>query len=350
MALSMERLSELNAVSGFEDEAREYLIPLIKEKCDSVEVDSIGNITAFKKGRSGKYKILIGTNIDEVGFIVSDITDTGFVKFKSVGKTDPRTLVSKKVAIGKGRIRGVIGMKAIHLQKREEREATVKTKDLYIDIGAKSREEAEKYVALGDMVAFDTRFEDKGEIIKGKALDRFGTAAVLAAADAVPMYDTYYVFSTQREIPCSVTGRGMRVAAYRIRPDFALVANTVNSDDFPNIESASARIGAGVVAEFMDRTSISDTAFLGRIADFAKKNGIPVQEKTSVRGESVSGAVIAAADGAVTATIAIPCRYSHTPVSYMNKSDIDSISRLFKLFAEESDVIINGIIEKTDRD
>lgn len=349
MALSMDRLSELNAVSGFEDEARAYLIPLIKEKCDSLEVDNMGNIVAFKKGESDKYKILIGTNIDEAGFIVSEITDKGFLKFKSVGEVDPRTLVSKRVAIGKERIPGVIGMKAIHLQKKEEREAAVKVKDLYIDIGAKDKEDAQKRVKLGDMVAFDTVFADKGEIIKGKALDRFGTIAVFSAMDETPKYDTYFVFSVQREIPCSVMGRGMKIAAYRINPDFALIVDTINADDFPDTKSASAILGGGAVIEYMDQTSISDTVFVREIAKMAERSGVKIQNKTTTAGASIAGAVNAASYGAVTASVGIACRYSHTPVSYMNKNDINAVCDICKAFVKESDVIIDGFIKETDR-
>lgn len=349
MALSMDRLSGINAVSGFEDEVRSYLIPLIKEKSDSLEVDNMGNIVAFKKGESDKYKILIGTNIDEVGFIVSEITEKGFIKFKSVGTIDPRTLISKRVTIGKERVPGVIGMKAIHLQEPEEREAAVKVKHLYIDIGAKDKEDAQKRVKLGDMVAFDTSFADKGRLIKGKALDRFGTIAVFNAMDEIPKYDTYFVFSVQREIPCKVMGRGMKIAAYRINPDFALIVDTVNADDFPDTKAASAILGNGAVIEYKDRTSVSDTVFVRELVKMAERSEIKIQHKTTTEGESIAGAVNSASYGAVTVPVGIACRYSHTPVSYMDKNDIDAVCDICKVFVKESDVIIDGFIKETDR-
>ena len=350
MAFSMGRLSELNAVSGFEIDAIRYIIPLIEDKCHSFEVDSMGNIVAFKKGKSDKYKILIGTNIDEVGFIVSEITDTGFVKFKAVGEIDPRTLVSKTVTIGKSKVPGVIGMKAIHLQKKEEREAAVKVKDLYIDIGAMSKEEAEKYVSLGDMIAFNTKFGETNDIIKGKALDRFGVIPVALAMSETAEYDTYFVFSAQREVPCSVMGRGMKIASYRINPDFAFIVDTVNSEDFPDRKSASAILGEGGVIEYMDRASIADNLFIDEIKALAKRNNIKIQHKTSSRGASIAGAAAVASEGAVIATVGIPCRYAHTPVCMMNKNDIDDVTALTKAFVRESDVIIDGFIKKTNRD
>ena len=350
MAFSLERLSTLNAVSGCEDEARDYIIPLIKDKCDSIEIDSMGNVIAFKKGIKSDYRILVGTNIDEVGFIVSEITDGGFIKFKTVGEIDPRTLVSKRVKVGKERISGVIGMKAIHLQTKDEREAAVKTKDLYIDIGEKSKDDAISRVKPGDYIAFDTDFAELGDIVKGKALDRFGTAVLINSLSAVPMYDTFYVFSTQREIPCSVMGRGMRIASYRINPDFALIISTVNSNDGGDGKNAAARLGNGAVIEYMDKSSIANTSFCDGLLKLANDRNIRFQKKTSSIGLSVGGAVAIASYGAAIATASLPVRYSHTPVSYVNKDDIDALGELCRAFIKESDVVINGIIKKTDSD
>ena len=111
MAISIEKISEISAVSGNETPILEYLVPLIEKRCDSLEIDSIGNIIAFKKGIKSSKKVMLATHIDEVGFIVSDITEKGFIKFKAVGDIDPRSLVSKKVSIAalNGAGSGVIG-------------------------------------------------------------------------------------------------------------------------------------------------------------------------------------------------------------------------------------------------
>lgn len=346
MAFTLAELSRLSGVSGDEGEVMEYLIPVIKEKCDKIEIDSMGNVIAFKRGISDKYRILVGTSVDEVGFIVSDITDSGFVKFKAVGGIDPRNIVSKCVSIGSERIPGVIGMKAIHLQKREEREATVKIKDLFIDIGAADKAEAENKVKLGDRIVFRTEFADKGDIIKGKALNRMTVTALLRAMDEQPRFDTYFVFATQGEVLCSVPGRGMRTAAYRINPDYAFVINTVNTDDFYTSKQPSASLGDGVIVEYMDKSNISNTMFADSLFALAKKHGIKNRAKTSSLGTSVAGAILAAGTGAVTVSAAIPCRYYRTPVSYMNKNDISAMEQLCVAFVKESDVIIDGIVKE----
>lgn len=347
MAFTLKRLSELNAVSGNEDEARRYILSEIKSKCDRFDVDSMGNIIAFKRGMSDKYKILLGTNIDEAGLIVSEITDTGFIKFKAVGSVDPRTLVSKRVCIGDD-VKGVIGMKAIHLQKKSEREAAVETDGLYIDIGAKNKKAALKRVSPGDYITFDTKFSDLGDCVKGKALDRFGVSCLVEALDEAPAYDTYYVFSTQREIPCSIPGRGMRIAAYKIQPDYALIVDTVSTADTYKSERPIARLGEGAVIEYMDKTSIADTRLTAAVADMAVRSGIRIQKKTSSIMTTIAGAVVNASAGTVTAVAGIPCRYSHTPVSLMNKNDINAVTALCCSFVKESDVIIDEITQKAD--
>lgn len=348
MAFTLKRLSELSAVSGNEAEAREYILSEIRSKSDSVEVDSMGNIIAFKKGISDKYKVMLGTNMDEAGFIVSGVTDAGFIKFKAVGSIDPRTLISKRVVIGNTPVKGVIGMKAIHLQKKSEREAAVEVSELYIDIGAKSKKSALKRVSLGDYITFDTKFSDIGDCVKGKALDRFGCVCLIEAMDEAPVYDTYFVFSTQREIPCSIPGRGMRIAAHRINPDYAFIIDTVSAADTYKSSQPAAKLGDGAVIEYMDRTCIADTRLTAAVAHAAERSGIKTQNKTSSVLTTIAGAVVNASEGCVVAVTGITCRYSHTPVSIINKNDLNSVTALCCAIVKESDVIIDEASQETD--
>ncbi len=331
-------LSQLSAVSGAEDSVRAYLVPKIQKLCDKIEIDTIGNIIALKKGKDSSKKVMIATHIDEVGFIVSDITEKGFIKFKSVGIIDPRTLVSKTVLIG-DKTEGVIGMKAIHLQRKEEREATVKVKDLYIDIGETSRKGAEKKVTLGERITFLTECAVKGDIIKGKALDRVGCLSLIKTMETEPQYDTYYVFCAQRHTEAAVMGRGLRVATHRIDPDFVLVINAVNANDFMEASLPSARLGCGAVIEYMDRTALGDVEFTKIIEDIAERHNIKYQRKTSAYGASQAGAVETSATGCKTAVVSIPLRYANTPVGIMNINDIKNVTELVSQFIKERDVI-----------
>lgn len=331
MAFTLKKLSELCAVCGCEDEARSYILAEIKDKCDSVKTDVLGNLIAYKRGISADKKLLIGTNIDEPGFIVTDVTDTGFVKFGAVGAVDARALVSKRVLIGEDRIKGVIGMKAVHVTTRAERETAVKLSELYIDIGAKNKKKAEKRVRKGDYITFDTAFESMGDCIKGKALDRFGTVCLIEAMNETPAYDTYFVFSAQRELE----GRGMQVAAFSIRPDAALIVDTPDAADHFRSEHINARLGSGAAIEYMDRTSIADTAMTAAVARLAEEKEIKTQNMTATVSRTIAGAVGTAAGGTPVACVGIPCRYSHTPVCMMNKNDISAVSALCSAFVKE---------------
>jgi endoglucanase len=339
----MKELSEIPAVSGNEGMLRRFILSLIEDKCDSLTVDSMGNIIALKKGRSDKKKILIGTHMDESGFILSKITDTGFLKFKPVGKIEPRCIVSKPVVIGNKNIKGVIGMKAIHLQKKEEREAAVKTDDLYIDIGAQTKDEAEKLVSLGDYITFDTKFGKLGNNIKGKALKRFGCLCLIKAMDEKPAYDTWFIFSTQREIPCSVPGRGMRIAAHSLQPDYALIIDAFESDDLYKNDNRKISLNNGAVIVHKDKTTISDSYFARKLKEYALNNNIKVQETVSFSATSSAVAVQTASAGAKVVTVSLPGKYLNTPVSVMNENDINAVSDLCSAFVKESDVILNGI-------
>lgn len=348
MAVTLNKISEINGVSGNEADIRKYIISEIDGKCDGITIDTLGNIIAYKRGISQAKRVLVGTNMDEAGFIVTDITDTGYIKFGAVGSVDPRTIVSKRVVIGRDEIKGIIGMKAIHVTTADERKKAVKLSELYIDIGAKNKKKALKRVKKGDYISFDTLFGTMGECIKGKALDRMGCVCLIEAMEQTPAYDTYFVFSVQREIPCAITGRGMRTAAYEIKPDIAVVIDTVDSGDGYKQENPAARLGSGAVIEYMDRTSIGYAKLTARVEEKAKKLGIKIQRKTSSAAATIAGAAAQAGAGTVTVCIGIPCRYSHSPVSIMNKNDINAVTVLCTAVIKESDVITDEAVKKAD--
>lgn len=329
MACLLEQLCNENGVSGNEHKIRAIVINEISPYVDDITVDTMGNIIAHKCGKSEK-KLMVAAHMDEPGYIVSEITETGYLKFKSVGRIDPRVIVSKKVLIGDSKVKGVIGMKAVHLQKKTERENVVNISDLFIDIGAKNKKDAQSYVSAGDYIAFDTEFADLGKIIKGKALDsRIGCACLIELLKQDLESDIYAVFAVQSEIE----GRGAGVAAYSVNPDFAVIIDTVEAADMFGTQphEKAAVLGNGAVVSYMDRRAIFDRQATDKIAGLAEEHGIKTQQKNSAEGSYDSKAVQTARDGAVTVNIAIPCRYSHTPVCMASKQDIDAVSELTAL-------------------
>lgn len=327
MFMFLKELANLGAPSGFEDEVRNF----IKEHAiaDEIYTDSIGNLICHKKG-TGK-KVMVAAHMDEVGLLITGITDDGYLKFNALGGIETAVLCSKKVYIGEKKIPGIISAKAVHLQNRDEMSTPLKFKNMYIDIGASNRSEAEKKVSLGDAAVFDGEYTPFGNnLVKSKALDdRVGCATLLELMKETYDSDMYFVFTVQEEIGT----RGAKVASYNIKPDVALVIEgTTCSDVYGSMEhNQVTRLGDGAVLTAMDRAAISNREYFNFIVELAKENNIKLQIKKTIMGGTDAGAIVTSGTGVKTAVLAAPCRYIHSPVSVMNLSDYKSLKELSKL-------------------
>ena len=322
----VKELVSLNAPSGFEDEVRDFIKS--KVTADEIYIDSIGNLICRKKG-NGK-KVMVCAHMDEVGFIITQITDAGFLRFETLGGIDTSVLIGKKVLIGKDRLPGIIGAKAIHLQSSDEANSPVKKKDLYIDIGAKDKEEAEKLVTLGDYAVFDGDYTPFGEnMIKAKALDdRTGCAILMELMKEDYESDMYFVFSVQEEVGL----RGATVAAHNINPDLALVIEGTTCSDVHGSKPHNTVTvsGGGAVMTAADMAAISDKEYFDFITWVAAENTIKLQTKRTTTGGTDAGAIQRSNSGVKTAVLAVPCKYIHSAVSVMNYSDFEAVYELSK--------------------
>lgn len=330
-------LTTLAGVSGNETAVRSYLYERIKGLCDEISFDSMGNMTALMRGTGDvRRKVMLAAHMDEIGLIISRITDDGFLKFKTVGGIDPRVMVSKRVLIGENAHPGVIGYKAVHLQEKSERETTAKTKSLYIDIGAKNKKDAEKKVRPGDAAVFDSDYREFGSgLIKARALDdRAGCAILAGLAGKRYAFDLYLCFTVQEEVGC----RGAKILAGRIQPDLALVIESTTCSDVAGTEPEdySTKLGGGVALSFIDRSTYYDKDLTEFIDQLAKENHVPVQYKKTAMGGNDAGAIHLACGGVKTAALSIPARYIHSPSSVISKSDYDACRDLVHLFLQEA--------------
>ncbi|MDD6734782.1 MAG: M42 family metallopeptidase [Clostridiales bacterium] len=335
----IKELTNIDGVSGNETAVREFIKKEISSFADEITVDSIGNLIALKKGNFKK-RVMLAAHMDEVGFIISGVNEDGFLQFKTVGGIDTRVIISKKVRIGRDNIKGIIGMKAIHLQKRTERESVPEIKDIFIDIGAKDKKDALSKVNLGDYAAFDTDFEVLGEeSIKAKAIDdRAGCAVLMELIKNPVKYDTYFVFTVQEEVGL----RGAGVAANRINPDIALVLESTTCSDVSGFEEHEyvTSMGGGVAVSFMDMRTIVNRDFRSWLYTNAEKENIPVQYKRAASGGNDSGKIHLALGGIKTASLSVPCRYLHSPCGIASMKDIDSMHKLAMLFLDRIDEVI----------
>jgi len=332
----LSELTALRGVSGDEGTVRNYLKEKLMPLCDKIEVDKMGNLLAFKKGKTNCEKtLMLAAHMDEVGLICSRITDEGFIKFKTVGGIDPRVLISKRVLVGEKALPGVIGRRAIHLLSADERKQMPKVKDLYVDIGVKNKKEAEKKVRIGDYISFDSDYRLFGEgLVKAKALDdRAGCAALLAAAEETCDWNLCLAFTVQEEVGL----RGAKVCGKVVKPDLALVVEGTTCSDLPGTEEhkMSTRLGGGAALSFIDGATCYNRPLMEFIFDLAKSKNIPVQLKQTATGGNDAGALHVAAGGIPTAVISVPARYIHSPSSVISLADLQAVTSLVKCVIQE---------------
>lgn len=334
-----DRLFEICSVdgtSGDEGAVRDYILAHIAP--DEMKIDNLGNLLAFKKGRkTPKNKIMFAAHMDEVGFMVTDVTSDGFLRFGAVGGIDPRVVIGRAVRFKNG-TRGVIGTKAVHQQSADERKKAPDFDGLLIDIGAANADEAAKHVSRGDCAVFDSdsfRFGDG--FVKSKAIDdRAGCLIMMDMINGDPEYDAWYAFTVQEEIGT----RGAKAAAFSIAPDIAVVLETTTACDIADTTGAKrvCELGKGCVVSFMDRATIYDRELYQLARSEADRLGIPNQTKTLIAGGNDSGAIHVSRGGIRTCALSVPCRYLHSPACVIRESDMEATARLAKavlpLFAE----------------
>lgn len=320
----LKELCTLSGPSGNEGLVREFIISKIEGFCE-YHTDNLGNIIAFKKGKkTPAKKIMIDAHTDEVGLIITHITEGGFLKFSALGGIDTAVMMFRRVLIN-GTTRSVISGKPIHLIHGDEGKKLPKADSLYIDIGATSREEAEAIVSLGDTAVICGDFAVCGDKILSKALDdRVGCAALIKLLQEDSEYDFYATFSTQEELGL----RGARVAAYTVAPDAAIVLEGTTAADIADVppERTVCKLGMGAAVSFMDRSTVYDREYYNA----AMHSGIPCQPKAAATGGNNAGAVHLSGKGVRTVAISAPCRYIHSASSVADTRDINAVYELAK--------------------
>ena len=330
MLKTLKDLCSLYAPSGNEDAVREYIIGEIKDYC-TYRVDNLGNIIAEKKGKSTPLKkIMLDAHMDEVGFIITSADSDGFLRFDTVGGIEAAVMVARRVVMLNG-ARGVVGTKPVHLTDKSAAKKFPKAEDLYIDIGAKTREEALSLVSLGEVGVFDADFTQCGDMLLARAIDdRAGCAVLIDLIKSEVSYDFTAVFSVQEEVGL----RGARVAAFGVDPHFAIVLEATTAADTPSAPEGKkvCFVGHGPAVSFMDRSTIYDR----KLYDFAlTKSGVKCQPKAAVAGGNNSGAVHLNREGVRTIAVSVPCRYLHTPSCVSSFEDIKGARALAEALLNE---------------
>lgn len=329
----LKQLCLLNGVSGDEGEVRAFLRAQAELYADSIRTDALGNLIVFKQGaKATGNRLLLAAHMDEVGLIITHVTDEGFLKFGFVGGVDRRIAIGKPVVLGPDRVPGIISLKAIHLTDKAELKKVPKTDSLYIDIGAGSREEALEKVPLGTYGSFVSQPEEFGDgFFKARAIDdRIGCAIMLELLKEELPLDVTFAFTAQEEVGT----RGAFGAAFSVTPQVALVLETTTAADLPGVDS-HRRVcapGKGPVISYMDGSTIYDRGLFEDLRRLAEDNGIPWQTKEYIAGGNDARTIQCTKQGVRVAAMSAATRYLHAPSSVASVADFKNMLELTRLF------------------
>lgn len=327
-------LSRLTEAFGVPSEEREIAGLLVEEFAKvgyKAKLDAMGNVVA-KSARAGSDPIMVAAHMDEIGLMVKFISDKGFLRFIKVGGIDDRTLINQRVVIPTpaGKIYGVVGHKPPHVQKKGSERRAPEAKDLFIDIGAKSRHEVEKMgIRIGTPVGFDISLRElAGGRITGKALDdRVGCYILLEAAKALKNSNVVFVGTVQEEV--SMFGKGAAMSAYHLQPRAFIAVDTAVAGDHP--ETTEEDTG-GVSVDKGPTLTLVEASAIGNVADrtlrehfmeTARKARIPLQLEVVEGGATDATTVYNMRGGIPSIAIGVPTRYIHSNVGVCSTKDIE---------------------------
>lgn len=334
----LKELTGLHAPTGDEENVAVYMEKHFKKAGFKVRRDTLGNIHAVK-GR-GK-KVLMAAHMDEVSLAVTSITKEGFLKFAKIGGIYNGNLGASRVTVhAKKSVQGIVGMKAPHLMEREELQKVQKHDSMFIDVGAKNKEEAMKWgIRPGTHITFNAKFQElPNNLVASKALDnRVGCAILLKLAEKITTIKgcELHLVGTVRE-ETGLWGAG--TATYGVKPDLAIAVDVTLAGGSPDvsIEKVPVEFNKGPVIgviEASGRGLIMPQKLINWIEKTAKKNKINLQYEVSEGGASDASRMQYVETGFLTASIGVPSRYIHSVSEVINLNDAEATTKLLKSIA-----------------
>lgn len=334
----LKKLCSTPAVPGRENIFRDVVIAELKDHCDDMFVDAMGNAFFRRKGKGANpRKIMIAAHMDEIAFVVRHINKEGFIYFQTLGGFDPRVLIAQRVKIyGKQTLDGVIGVKATHFTTPEERGKVPQLEDLFIDTGLPV-EEVKALVGIGDCITMERELIPLGNFYSGKTLDdRVGVYVMIEAFKSFSQSDDdiYAVATVQEEVGV----RGAKVASFGLQPDIGIALDITIAADTPGVDERNwcVSMGKGTAIKILDSYSISHFGLVQFLRSLAEKYTITHQMEVLPKGGTDAGGMQLSRGGIPVATISIPCRYTHSVVESVHKDDVEASIALMKAFIEES--------------
>jgi tetrahedral aminopeptidase len=337
----LQTLTSLHGPCGFEQPVATWIKDKLQNLADDVHVDRLGNVIARKKGKKNGPTMIITAHMDEVGFIVKKIENNGLIRFEKLGGHDDRILLAQKVQIRtrEGLLTGVIGTMSAHFVKFDDPTKVRNHRQLYIDIGASSKEAAQGLgVEIGQPITWAPNMEYLGNSTTGKIVgkgfdDRAGCAVILQTLEELK--DSSFhgeiiaIFTVQEEVGL----RGAKVAAECIEADVAIAVDTTAVSDTPEeTMDASLGLGNGTGIKIIDFSLIAHPAVKEKLTQLAQQHNILYQLEVFPGIGTDGGAISLANKGIPTGVLSIPSRNAHSPVEVIDLSDLEATKNLLKQF------------------
>ena len=327
----MNELQNYYGVSGREESFASFLFQSLRPYSDNAEKDPMGNLHFYKKGTGESVKkVAVIAYMDEPGIIVTRITEKGYLKFETIGHLTPSGLISKKVILNG--IVGIISLKAVHLTTKEERTVPVKLSQLFIDIGASSRNEAEKFVQIGDHGALEEESLAFGEgYIKGHALgSRAGCSIAENILKQCHPFDLHVILTVQREVNC----RGMRTACWNLKADRVIIFDAQTARSYDEISEKFPELGKGAVILTSTGSGVVNPYLIQNAIEKADEQQIKYQLFAS-KNKGQEEVLYQKGYGDKTLIFSLPVRYNDTACQVAHMDDMDSISGLTQIALKE---------------
>jgi putative aminopeptidase FrvX len=330
---NLEKLSNACGVTGREEQVRNLMVQLMTPYADEIQVDKMENVIAIKKGKAKAPKIMLAAHMDEVGLMVKTITKDGFLQFSKMGGIDDRILPAQKVTVftKNGQFPGIIGSKPPHIQKEEERKKILAYDDLFIDVGAESKEDVvNRGVSIGDPIAFDIKYVKLGnDVVMGKAFDN--------RAGCITMVETLKLLTQTGCTVCAVGTvqeevglRGAATAAFGVDPDLAIALDVTIAGDVPGVREfdTSVKMGKGPALTISDSGLITHPKVLRWLKETAEEEKIPYQIESGLLGSTDAARISITRQGIPSGNVSIATRYIHSPVGMLSLKDIENAAKL----------------------
>lgn len=341
-------LTDANGIAGNERAPREVMKKYIGPYADLVETDNLGSVIAKKVGDENGPKIMVAGHLDEVGFMATQIDDKGFIKFQTVGGWWSQVMLAQRVTITtrKGEeIIGVIGSKPPHILPADVRNKVVDIKDMFIDVGAASKDEVLEWgVRPGDMVTpyFEFNVMKNEKYLLAKAWDnRIGCAIAIDVMKALQNETHPNILYSVGNVQEEVGLRGAKTATHKIQPDIGFAVDVGVAGDTPGVtaKESTSKMGAGPQIVVYDASMVSHRGLREFVLDVADEHNIPYQFEAMAGGGTDAGSIHVTANGIPALSIGIATRYIHSHAGILHRDDYDNA---VKLMVE--------VIKKLDRD